>query len=420
MPLRAKQKKVFCFFSSEKKILSFLGTPVPDAILTLNAGSSSLKLALFEIGPDNALTRQLRGGVSGIGETPRLVIRDAGKQVMLDHTFNHGAATEHEAFLTEILDFVESHLGGDTLTGIGHRVVHGGATHAGPALVTPELVDELEKFCPLAPLHQPHNLAPIRTLEKLRPDLKQVACFDTAFHHGLPRLVTRFALPIAYEQEGVRRYGFHGLSYAFIAGRLRQLAPDLAKGKIVALHLGAGASMCAIQDGHSVDTTMGFTALDGLIMGTRCGAIDAGVLLYMLQQQHLTPERIQNILYKESGLLGLSGISGDMQHLHASTDPRAHEAIDLFCYRIICDCGALAASLGGLDGLVFTAGIGENDPAIRAQVCAGLAWMGIELDEAANQKGGGRISAPSSRIEVWAIPTDEERMIATETLGLVG
>jgi acetate kinase len=382
-------------------------------IVTLNAGSSSIKLALFETAP--AMMPILTGALTGIGEHPRFSAHDAAGTHLIDRDWPNDANAPHEKFLTEILDFITSHTNNKPLRAAGHRVVHGGATHTGPARITPALLTELEKLIPLAPLHQPHNLAAIRALAKLRPDLPQVACFDTAFHHTLPPLATAFAIPTEYANEGVRRYGFHGLSYNFIANRLKILAPTLAAGRVIVAHLGAGASLCALCHGLSMDTTMGLTALDGLMMATRCGTIDPGVILYLQQTRHLSAAETETILYHKSGLLGVSGLSGDMRTLHASPAPRAQFAIDLFTYTIARQAAALVASLGGLDALIFTAGIGENDPKIRAAVCTRLAWLGLHLDPAANESPQGAVSNATSPVAIWVIPTDEERMIAEQT-----
>jgi acetate kinase len=386
-------------------------------IVTLNAGSSSLKLALFETWP--AIAPILTGALSGIGEHPRFTAHDAKGNHLIDRDWPNDANAPHEKFLTEILDCITSHTGGKNLQAAGHRIVHGGAAHSGPARITPELLSELKKLVPLAPLHQPHNLAAIRALAKLRPSLPQVACFDTAFHHTLPTLATQFAIPMEYSNQGVRRYGFHGLSYNFIAGRLKTLAPTLAAGRVIVAHLGAGASLCALRNGISIDTTMGFTALDGLMMATRCGTIDPGILLYLQQTHGLSAAHIEDILYHKSGLLGVSGVSGDIRTLHASNDPRAQIAVELFTYSIARAAGGLVSSLGGLDGFVFTAGIGENDAQVRAAVCGRLAWFGITLDLDSNQNPEGQISSASSRVAVWVIPTDEERMIAEQTQSIV-
>jgi acetate kinase len=315
-----------------------------------------------------------------------------------------------------LLKWIDGHMGPDSLVAVGHRVVHGGCDFTGPVRIDADVLKALDALTPLAPLHQPHSLAPVRAIISVRPDLPQVACFDTAFHHTLSAVARRFALPRAYEDEGVRRYGFHGLSYEYIAGELHSVAPELAAGKVIVAHLGNGASLCAMSNGRSVDTTMGFTALDGLMMGTRCGTIDPGVILYMLAEKHLTPAAITDILYKQSGLLGVSGISSDMRALLDNTDTHAREAVELFVFRIARETAALAGTLGGLDGFVFTAGIGEHAPEIRDAVCQRLAWLGAVIDPVANAAGAERIGAAESRLDVRVIPTDEEAMIARHTL----
>jgi acetate kinase len=379
-----------------------------NAVLALNAGSSSMKFGLFAAG-GAALSR---GQIEGIGTAPHFVARGPDGATLAERKWPEGGSETHETLLGTLLDWVESHLGAARLEAVGHRVVHGGPAHDAPALVTPDLVRGLDALTPLAPLHQPHSLAPIRAIAALRPELPQIACFDTGFHHGMPRVATRFALPARYEQEGVRRYGFHGLSYEFIARRLHRVAPDLARGRVITAHLGNGASLCAMRGGRSVDTTMGFTALDGLVMGTRCGAIDPGVLLYLGQSHGMSADQMEDLLYKRSGLLGVSGISSDMRALLASAAPAAREAVELFVFRIARETGGLVSSMGGLDGFVFTAGIGENAPAIRALACERLGWLGLRLDPAANARGEGRISSPDSRVEVRVERTDEEAMIA--------
>jgi acetate kinase len=389
---------------------------VPDAILAINAGSSSTKLALYEL-HHGAPKLAASGLLEGLGDKPHFIARDPAGKVLTEQSFQD-AAGSHEDHLAVVLDFAEHALGRDTLQAAGHRIVHGGADHVAPEIVTPSLLEALEKLVPLAPLHQPHGLAPIRALAKLRPSLMQVACFDTAFHHTMPALATTMAIPRDLTASGIRRYGFHGLSYEFIADRLRNLAPDLAQGRVIAAHLGNGASLCAMHCGKSADTTMGFTALDGLMMGTRCGTIDPGVLLYLQQQRHLSVHDVEDLLYHKSGLLGVSGISADMRTLMKSADPHAREAIDLFAFRIARETAALAGTLGGLDGIVFTAGIGEHSPEIRQAVCTRLAWLGATLDPARNQKGDGRISADGSPLQIWVIPTDEEITIARHTAAL--
>ena len=388
-----------------------------DAILTLNAGSSSLKFSLFEAS-NGALTRLADGEVAGIGDAPRFEAR-VGGQVAAARRWPEGGGQRDEAFLAEILGWVERPLGRDRLAAVGHRIVHGGAEFTGPARLDAAVMAKLEAVAPLAPLHQPHNLAAVRAVAKARPDVAQVGCFDTAFHHGHAAEVDRFGLPREWEAKGVRRYGFHGLSYEFIAGRMRDLDPALAAGRMIVAHLGAGASLCAIRDGRSIDTTMGFSALDGLVMATRCGALDPGVILYLQASHGLTASALEDMLYRRSGLLGVSGISDDMQVLLASDHPAAKEAVDLYVFRIVREIGALAASMGGLDGLVFTAGVGEHAPAIRARVCARLGWLGASLDAAANGRGDGRIGDAASRLALWAIATDEEQVIARQTRDLV-
>ena len=383
---------------------------MPDAILTLNAGSSSLKFSLYRRAkPD--LTLNLKGLIEGIGQDPHLVIRDANRVVLTERFWRAGAGS-HEDFLGGLLGWIDSHLGGARLVMVGHRVVHGGAALSSPILIDADAINMLEQLCPLAPLHQPHHLSAIRAVAALRPDLPQVACFDTAFHHGQPTLATRFALPRRFEADGVRRYGFHGLSYEYVSDRLKTLDPERAGGRVIAAHLGNGASLCGMIGGRSQESSMGFTALDGLMMGTRCGSLDPGVVLYLMQKEKLTALEIEDLLYRKSGLLGVSEISSDMRVLLASPDPRAAEAVDLFTYRIARETGAIVSILGGLDGLIFTAGIGEHAPEIRARICERLGWLGVALDDAANSRGETVISAPESRVTVWVIPTDEEVMIA--------
>ncbi|HZU90591.1 MAG TPA: acetate/propionate family kinase [Stellaceae bacterium] len=390
-----------------------------EQILCLNAGSSSLKCALYALGPGDRLALAEKGEVEGIGTAPRFVMADAQGRELARREWPAGAALAHEEFLAEIIDRIEQRDGADRIVAAGHRVVHGGTAFGAPVRIDARVLAELERLVPLAPLHQPHNLAAIRALAALRPDLPQVACFDTAFHHTLAPAAAHFALPRALAENGVRRYGFHGLSYEYIAGVLPRVAPEIAAGRVVVAHLGNGASLCALKAGRSVDTTMGLTALDGLVMGTRCGALDPGVILYLLQQRGMDAAAVEDLLYHRSGLFGVSGISSDMRVLLASPDPRAAEAIDLFVYRIIREVGALAAVLGGLDGLVFTAGIGEHAAPIRARVCAGAAWLGIDLDPAANQAGGPRLTRLRSRVSAWVVPTDEDLMIARHTRDVV-
>ena len=391
---------------------------MPGVILALNAGSSSIKFGLFEVRDGSGLRLMSRGGIEGVGGDPHFTARSADGSVLADTRWR-GKDAEYDAMLGALLAWTEGHVQPDTLAAAGHRVVHGGRDFTDPVRLTADVVRQLDALTPLAPLHQPHSLAPIRALMALRPGLPQVAGFDTAFHRTMPAVATRFALPREYEAEGVRRYGFHGLSYEYIAHALRQAFPRLAAGRVVVAHLGNGASLCAMRDGRSQDTTMGFTTLDGLVMGTRCGTLDAGVVLYMLRQKGLAARAVEHVLYERSGLLGVSGLSGDMRTLLASSDPRAREAVELFAFRAGRETAAMAASLGGLDGFVFTGGIGEHAAEARAMVCERLRWLGVELDAAANTGGAGRISTPGSRVEVRVIPTDEEATIARHTHDIV-
>ena len=381
-------------------------------ILALNAGSSSLKFALFHAGEGMGLA--LRGEIEDMATAPKLLARDAQGAVIAEQHWPSGVAPKFVDLLEPLMRLVEAHQGSRRLAGVGHRVVNGGADHVTPARVTPDLLSALEILTPLDPLHMPHSLTPMRTIAAAHPDLPQVACYDTAFHHTMPPVAAQIALPRALWAAGLRRYGFHGLSYEYIAGRLEAQAPSLAKGRVIVAHLGSGASLCALKASRSIATTMGFSSLDGLVMATRCGSLDPGVILY-LGRQGRTFADIEALLYDASGLLGVSEISGDLRVLLASDDPRAREAIDLFTYRIATVAGALVSALGGVDGLVFTAGVGENAPAIRAEVCDRLSWLGIRLDPAANAIGRGCISLPDSKIEVRVVPTDEEAMIARHT-----
>jgi len=383
-----------------------------DGILVINAGSSSVKFSLFlhHAGQDPDLVSV--GQVEGINAQPHFIVKSADGEVLAERKWEHEAAT-HEQLFEYLLEWVESHLGDAKLVAAGHRVVHGGMKYAKPVRITEALIGELEELIPLAPLHQPHNLDPIKAIKRLHPGLAQVACFDTAFHRTNPWITQTFALPYALTDEGVRRYGFHGLSYQYIARKLEQIDPALARGRVVALHIGSGASMCALKGGQSYASTMGFTALDGLVMGTRTGTLDAGVLLYLMDHKHMTSKEIETLLYKQSGLLGVSGISPDMRDLIGNKDPRAIQAVELFIHRICRELGSLTAALQGLDGIVFTAGVGEHSPEIRRGVCDQLAWLGVKLDEQANLKNqSALISALESKVQVHIIPTNEELMIA--------
>jgi acetate kinase len=385
-----------------------------DAIAVLNAGSSSLKFSLFVPGADG-LALIARGQAEGLFTSPKFVAKDAAGAIIEQKAWGDGATLGHEGALDHLVQVLRANFSQHRLSAVGHRVVHGGLEYSRPTRVTRAVVDALEKYVPLAPLHQPHNLSPIRLLMSRDPALPQVACFDTAFHRAQPPVAQAFALPRKITERGVLRYGFHGLSYEFIAQALPQYDARAAAGRTVVLHLGNGASMCAMHGGRSMASTMGFTAADGLPMGTRCGNLDPGVVLYLMQELHMDAQAIEKLIYQESGLLGVSGISSDMRTLEASNDPAAKAAIDLFVYRIGRELGSLAAALGGLDAIVFTAGIGEHSVSLRERVCRDAAWLGIELDASANAGAGPRISTPASRTAAWVVPTNEELMIARHT-----
>ena len=386
------------------------------AVLTLNSGSSSLKFALFDTGPTPSA--MARGEVEDLGSSPHLLVRDAAGTTLLDKHWQDHLPDSFATVLAAILAFTDTQLGRDRLAAVGHRIVHGGPNHTAPVLVTPKLLSGLEALIPLDPLHMPHNLVPVHAVAAARAALPQVACFDTAFHHTLPPVARAVAISRELTEAGIRRYGFHGLSYEYIAGELEQRAPDLARGRVIVAHLGAGASLCALLDGRSIATTMGFSALDGLVMATRCGSLDPGIILYLGRQGHSFDE-IETMLYHKSGLLGVSGLSEDIRVLLASDKPTAREAIELFTYRIATQAASLAAAMGGLNGLVFTAGIGQHAPVIRALVCDRLAWLGIRIDTVANQANSFCISTPDSPIEVHVLATDEEAMIARHTRSVI-
>jgi acetate kinase len=389
------------------------------AILVVNAGSSSIKFMLFtEEGGE--LTPQIRGSIEGLYTAPKFVAKAADGELLGENSWGEGAVLGHDGAMSHLAEFIRDRAEGLELCAVGHRVVHGGPHNARPVRVTREVLASLEQLVGLAPLHQPHNLAPIRLLLDRRPELPQVACFDTAFHTTNPDVAQRFAIPSALHDAGVRRYGFHGLSYEYIASRLPAIDARAATGRTVVCHLGNGSSMCALQGGKSIASTMGFTALDGLAMGTRCGSIDPGVLLWLMDERGMDARAIEKLLYQQSGLLGLSGISSDMRKLLASDDAGAKLAIAVYVYRIRRELGSLAAALGGLDALVFTAGVGENSAAIRERVCRDADWLGIALDATANGKGGPRISTQASRVSAWVEPTNEELMIARHAQRLVG
>jgi acetate kinase len=388
-------------------------------ILVVNAGSSSLKFAVFTPASDSDPVLRLKGQIESIGVRPRLVARDAAGAMLIEQSYDAAAVSGHDGAITALSAWLRTMGESSELLAAGHRVVHGGANFAAPVLVDDAVLARLDKLAPLLPLHQPANLAGIRALRRNLPALPQVACFDTAFHRGHSELADRFALPDSLYREGVRRYGYHGLSYEYIARKLPTVAPEIAAGKVIVAHLGSGASMCAMTNGRSIDSTMSFSALDGLPMGTRCGALDPGVVTYLMREKGMSADAIERLLYRECGLRGLSGISNDMRDLEASDSPAAKLAIEYFVYHVCRQIGALAAVLEGLDAIVFTAGIGEHSSEIRERVCTRCAWLGLRLDAAANQAGGPRITTPNSDVSAWVVPTDEELVIARHTLNLV-
>ncbi|MBD9371058.1 acetate kinase [Rhizobium sp. ARZ01] len=387
-----------------------------DTILVVNAGSSSLKFEVFAIA--DGLKKLLRGQMEGIGTAPRLHIKGSDGQVLAENAHAPNDVPDLITAMRFVGAWLREHHEG-RLVAVGHRVVHGGPDYDRPILLDEAVLTDLERLVPLAPLHQPNNLAPIRAVLERRPDLPQIACFDTSFHRGHSLVASHYAIPEHFFEEGVRRYGFHGLSYEYVAGKLHDVAPGIANGRVIVAHLGSGASMCALLGGKSIESTLGFTALDGLPMGTRCGQIDPGVILYLLQQLGMAPKEVENLLYKDSGLKGLSGVSNDVRALLASDDPRAAFALEHFVHRIGLNAGMLAAALGGLDAFVFTAGIGENSPVLRARIAAKLEWLGAKIDPARNAAGELDISTPDSKVRLYVVPTDEELMIARHTLALL-
>jgi acetate kinase len=386
-------------------------------ILVLNAGSSSLKFAVYELAR-KGLRVAASGQIEGIGTELHLEAEDGSGTKIADQRLKR-SVPDAAAALEELAAWLRSRFGAQALAGVGHRVVHGGSRYSAPVVVTPQVLEELRELNPLAPLHQPHNLAGIAALLESMPQIPQVACFDTGFHRGWSAVTKLVPLPAKIDATAVQRYGFHGLSYEYIASVLPKTAPEIAGGRVVVAHLGSGASLCALAKGKSIDCTFGFSTLDGLCMGTRPGSLDPGVVLYLLQALELSPKDVERLLYKESGLLGISGSSNDMRKLLASAEPRARLAIDYFVQRVAQEIGALAAVLGGLDGLVFTAGIGERSAEIRERISLASAWIGVAIDRAANAAHGPRISAAGSRVSTWVIPTDEELMIARHTCALL-
>ena len=390
-----------------------------DAIAVLNAGSSSIKFAVF-VEDGDALSLVARGQAEGLFTSPRFVAKNGEGKVLGEKAWGEGVQLGHGGALDHLIGFLRSELAGYRLAGVGHRVVHGGLEYGEPVRLDARVLEALGKFVPLAPLHQPHNLAPVKALLERAPDLPQVACFDTAFHRHQPPVAQAFALPKSITDRGVRRYGFHGLSYEYIAQTLPQFDARAARGRTVVLHLGNGSSMCAVAGGRSVASTMGFTAADGLPMGTRCGNLDPGVMLYLMDALKMDARALEKLIYQQSGLLGVSGVSSDMRTLEASAEEGAKTAIDLFVYRIGRELGSLAAALGGLDAIVFTAGIGENSRMLRERVCRDAAWLGVALDAGANARNGPRISTTDSEVAAWVIPTNEELMIARHTRRVLG
>jgi len=388
-------------------------------VLVLNAGSSSLKFCVYRTGDADGWRMDARGQIEGLGTSPRFSAKDGAGNPIDDRQLD-AAIGDASAALDCLAAWLRTHFQGSHVLGVGHRVVHGGARYAAPVVVTPQVLDDLRTLVPLAPLHQPYNLRAIEAVFDRLPGVTQVACFDTSFHRGHEAVAQVVPLPLEIRGAGVQRYGFHGLSYEYVASALPRVAPEIAKGRVIAAHLGSGASLCALDNGKSVDSSFGFTALDGLCMGTRPGALDPGVVLYLFQGLGLSAKDVETVLYKQSGLLGISGISNDMRDLLASRDPAARLAVEYFVYRAAREIGSLAAVLRGIDGLVFTAGIGENSAAIRERICEASSWLGIELDREANAQNGPRISLRSSRVSAWVVRTNEELMIARHTASLLG
>lgn len=396
-----------------------------DSILIINAGSSSLKFSLYRETANEFIT-SANGLLEGIGtKKPHLIIKNDKKEVLFEKNWTDPElfkASARDALFDETIEWLFGHLGDDKIVGIGHRVVHGGSEYSAPALVNEKVYEDLKALTPFVPLHQPASLSAMRVMLDKSPDIPQVACFDTAFHSTMPDYAKRFALPRKYFDKGVRRYGFHGLSYQYIVQHLQEEKSPLATGKLVVAHLGNGASVTAIENGKCVDTSMSFTPLDGLVMGTRTGHIDAAIILYMLQEEKLSPDEIENVIWKKSGLLGISDISSDMRDIMSEINTNgakrenAKQALDLFIYRLVGEIGRLSASLQGIDGLVFTAGIGEHSPELRSKVCKALEWLGVRFNEEANKAGKQLFSTPESKILVQTIPTNEELIMLQEVL----
>ena len=389
-----------------------------DYALVLNAGSSSLKFCVFQRPPAENWRLEARGQIEGIGTSARLSVKDANGESLANQKLDAGVRDGRDA-VAELATWLRSNYGGSRVLGVGHRVVHGGSRFDKPTVLDPQILAELHQLVPLAPLHQPYNLAAIEAAIERLPGVPQVVCFDTSFHRGQPEVAELIPLPRDLREAGLQRYGFHGLSYEYIASVLPDVAPEIANGRVIVAHLGSGASLCALKNRKSIDSTLGFTALDGLCMGTRPGALDPGVVLHLFQGLKLSAKEVETLLYKKSGLLGISGISNDMRDLLGRSEPEAQLAVDYFIYRAAKEIGALTAVLGGLDGIVFTAGIGENSPEIRKRICQASAWLGVEVDDAANGKATPKISTAQSKVSVWVIPTNEELMIARHTGSLL-
>ena len=390
-----------------------------DAVITINQGSSSVKFSLYRADATGELNEDFKGLLDGIGTSPKLVVKDRAGEQFFSHSWEEGGSEDHSSLFAYLLEWIKNYIGDTKVVAVGHRVVFGGQRYTSPTIVDTDVYQHLEELIPMVPLHQPVNLAPIKILMSLVPDLPQVACFDTAFHQTIPRLAKLYGLPRSMADEGILAYGFHGLSYEYIAGELKTRCPEAYKGSTIVAHLGSGASMAALLNGQSIACSMGFSALDGLLMGTRPGPLDPGIILYLMQAKGMDVKALEKLFYKESGLLGVSGISNDMRDLAASDSPAAKEAINLFVYRAARMLASLAGATEGIDALVFTAGMGENDSRIRAGICKRAAWLGIELDENANNNNELLISTPDSLVAVWVIPTNEERMIARHTYNLV-
>jgi acetate kinase len=387
--------------------------------LVLNAGSSSLKFCVYRRPGAADWQLEARGQIDGIGSSPKLTAKDEAGAPLADQSLD-ASVSDGKAALGVLAGWLRERYAGARVLGVGHRVVHGGAKHDRPCVVTPEVIEDLRQLVPLAPLHQPYNIGAIEAVADRMPGVPQVACFDTAFHRGQPPVAHLVPLPPEFRDAGVERYGFHGISYEYIASVLPEAAPEIAEGRVIVAHLGSGASLCAMRGRKSLDSTLGFTALDGLCMGTRPGSVDPGVILHLFQTLKLSPAEVEKILYKKSGLLGVSGISNDMRKLEGNADPRARLAVDYFVYQAAKHVGSLAAVLGGVDALVFTAGIGEHSAGIRRRICEASAWLGVSLDGEANEAHAKRISRADSRVSVWVIPTNEELMIARHTGALLG